>query len=220
MAFPTSPSDGQEYTTALGTVYKYVEADDKWILVSSTLAGVTGVQGETGLAGPAGATGVAGAAGAAGETGASGAAGATGLAGAAGATGLAGAAGAAGETGASGVGATGLQGVTGIDLAVYDAGTFGSTGATINFSNGYNQKVTLGAGGETGLLYVTGSTGQKGIVKFSYDRNSVPRGSTGIKWANGLFPTLSGQTGIEDLVTVYTDGTGYYGQAALGYKYV
>jgi hypothetical protein len=143
-------------------------------------------------------------------------------------TGLQGAAGAAGATGETGLqgaagaaGATGAQGVTGIDLAVYDAGTFGTTGATINFSNGYNQEVTLVAGGETGVLYVGGMvTGQKGTVKFDYDANVVPVGSTGIKWANGLFPTLSGQTGIEDLGSFYFNGTSYYGQISLGYNYV
>lgn len=34
MPFPTSPSEGQEYSTALGTKYKYDSADDKWYIIS------------------------------------------------------------------------------------------------------------------------------------------------------------------------------------------
>lgn len=34
MAFPTSPSDGQEYTTILGTVYKYRASDDCWYIIN------------------------------------------------------------------------------------------------------------------------------------------------------------------------------------------
>jgi len=34
MAFPTSPDDGDEYTNALGTKYKYHAADDKWYIMS------------------------------------------------------------------------------------------------------------------------------------------------------------------------------------------
>ena len=38
MAFPTSPSNGDEYTNALGTVYKYLTADDKWYIISADVA--------------------------------------------------------------------------------------------------------------------------------------------------------------------------------------
>lgn len=43
MAFPTSPIDGQLYTNALGVVYQYVSADDKWILSDQQVQGYTGV---------------------------------------------------------------------------------------------------------------------------------------------------------------------------------
>jgi len=36
MGFPTSPDDGDEYTNALGTKYKYQAADDKWYIMSIT----------------------------------------------------------------------------------------------------------------------------------------------------------------------------------------
>ncbi len=37
MAFPTSPSNGDEYTNALGTIYKYLTADDKWYIISAPI---------------------------------------------------------------------------------------------------------------------------------------------------------------------------------------
>ncbi|KKK88204.1 hypothetical protein LCGC14_2745520, partial [marine sediment metagenome] len=35
MAFPTSPSNGDQYTNALGTIYQYQAADDKWYIVTA-----------------------------------------------------------------------------------------------------------------------------------------------------------------------------------------
>ena len=37
MAFPTSPSNGDEYTNALGTIYKYLTTDDKWYIISAPI---------------------------------------------------------------------------------------------------------------------------------------------------------------------------------------
>ncbi|KKN22852.1 hypothetical protein LCGC14_0910820 [marine sediment metagenome] len=37
MAFPTSPSNGDEYTNALGTVYKYLTTDDKWYIINAPI---------------------------------------------------------------------------------------------------------------------------------------------------------------------------------------
>lgn len=37
MGFPTSPSDEQQYTNALGTVYQYDLADDKWYIVNNLI---------------------------------------------------------------------------------------------------------------------------------------------------------------------------------------
>ena len=41
MAFPTTPSNGDEYTNALGTVYKYLTADDKWYIINAPGGGLT-----------------------------------------------------------------------------------------------------------------------------------------------------------------------------------
>src|SRR6056297_2061575 len=177
MAFPTTPTDGQQYTTSLGTVYEYVSADDKWILSSNTIVGATGPQGPQGVTGAQGIDGV---------------------------TGPQGPAGADGVTGAQGTdGVTGPQGETGLfAYTSHDAGTFGTTGANFDSSNGLSQNVTLVNGGETGVFYVSSmNAGEKMTIKFDYDVTEVPRGSTGIKWANGLFPAMSGDTGVEDIIT-------------------
>jgi len=43
MSFPVSPVNGELYTNALGVVYRYVAADEKWILEDQQLQGYTGV---------------------------------------------------------------------------------------------------------------------------------------------------------------------------------
>ncbi len=35
MGFPTTPSNGDQYTTSAGVIYQYVSAEDKWIIVGS-----------------------------------------------------------------------------------------------------------------------------------------------------------------------------------------
>lgn len=95
MAFPTSPTDGQTYSNALGTEYLYVAADNKWVIKTQDI-GVTGLQGATGLIGLIGNTGAQGFTGAQGITGLRGI---TGLAGAQGATGIRGVTGAQGNDG-------------------------------------------------------------------------------------------------------------------------
>jgi len=75
MSFPIGPSDNQLYTNALGTVYKYVAADGKWIIVSQEIQGYTGAQGVTGLVGVTGIDGIIG------STGVTGVQGYTGLSG-------------------------------------------------------------------------------------------------------------------------------------------
>lgn len=65
MAFPVNPIDNQQYTNALGTRYKYVAADGKWVIVSQAITGNQGVTGIQGVTGAQGYTGIIG------ETGAS-----------------------------------------------------------------------------------------------------------------------------------------------------
>jgi hypothetical protein len=87
MAFPISPTDGQLYTTSLGTIYQYQAIQDRWLLYSHTIVGETGAQGFTGLPGP---TGLLGPTGIIGFTGAQGFTGAPGFTGAQGVTGIVG----------------------------------------------------------------------------------------------------------------------------------
>lgn len=122
------------------------------------------------------------------------------------------------------IGVTGQQGVTGLQgiapYGLYDAGTFGSTGAIINFNNGFYQKIIMGSGGETGFFYVSGGyPGSNYVIEVSFDQNIVPIGYTGIKWPAGTPPTLSGYTGSQDLISIYTNGNAYYGAISLSYMY-
>ena len=84
LTFPSSPTVGQQTTTA-GRTYEWT--GQAWILVGSGIAGPTGPTGASGSAGSAGATGVTGPTGAAGSSGAAGSTGPTGAGGATGATG-------------------------------------------------------------------------------------------------------------------------------------
>lgn len=125
MAFPLSPSNLDEYTNNLGTVYQYIAADTKWIIKSQVVTGATGIQGVTGLiglTGSQGVTGLRGLSGTAGAAGATGSQGVTGSQGIQGSTGLIGSTGIQGDTGL--IGSTGTQGVTGL------AGVTGFVGHT------------------------------------------------------------------------------------------
>ena len=219
MSFPVSPSNLDEYTNGLGTVYRYIAADGKWIIKSQEITGATGLMGPTGIGGVNGVTGIAGVNGATGSqgvTGLSGTAGAAGATGSQGVTGISGTAGAAGATGSQGV--TGVAGV-GITYNLYNAGNFGSTGATINLTNGYSQYATVVDTGSTGLIFVSGgATGSKYSVEFRYNVNQAPRGSTGIKWSPTV-PVLSGYTGVKDMMYIYASGQDYIGVASLGHSY-
>ena len=64
--FPASPIDGQQYTTQLGTVYEFLQSENKWNIKSQIVTGVTGSQGATGLSGNNGTDGETGAQGATG----------------------------------------------------------------------------------------------------------------------------------------------------------
>jgi len=61
MSFPVNPSNDEIYINSLGTQYKYVSADSKWIIESKAVLGnqgVTGLQGVTGTQGVKGDTGI------------------------------------------------------------------------------------------------------------------------------------------------------------------
>ena len=90
MSFPSSPVNNQTYVNAVGTQYRYVSADNVWVIDSSAVTGnqgITGLVGATGTQGYTGAHGATGIQGTQGVTG-PGTQGVTGLQGAVGATGI------------------------------------------------------------------------------------------------------------------------------------
>jgi len=136
VAFPTSPTDGQQYTNNLGTTYEWDSSRTAWLIVSQEITGATGIQGiqgVTGLQGAQGDTGVQGETGLQGHTGIQGDTGIQGITGIQGSTGIQGQTGVQGHTGIQG--ATGIQGITGIQG---NTGVQGDTGlANVGVSTTY-----------------------------------------------------------------------------------
>lgn len=69
MSFPLNPSNGEEYTNSLGTIYRFVSSDNAWVIFRSSSNISKGVQGITGMNGTTGANGETGALGLQGVTG-------------------------------------------------------------------------------------------------------------------------------------------------------
>lgn len=195
MAFPTTPTDGQQYTTSLGTVYEYVSADDKWILSSNTIVGATGAQGPQGVTGAQGIDGVTG------PQGPAGADGVTGVQGIDGDTGPQGATGIQGETGA--------QGQDGSYSPTFNTNSMNSD-LNVDLSNGYYQTIDVQTG--AGTLYVSGGeTGVNYTLVLGYTNSVTPSGVTGIHFTDGASPEFSGSTSSHDILSISFDGNNYYG---------
>jgi hypothetical protein len=137
MAFPISPSDGQLYTSSLGTVYEYEAANDRWLLSSHVMVGETGLRGLTGAQGE---TGLRGLTGAQGETGL------RGLTGAQGETGLRGLTGAQAETGI-------ISGDATLTSLVITGNSSGITGIVVNTLYGTSAPPSA-AGLPYGTIYI------------------------------------------------------------------
>jgi hypothetical protein len=167
--------------------------------------GTTGPQGFTG--GSLGTTGLQGATGAFG--------------GPAGVTGLQGATGLKGATGLQG--ATGTQGNTGVTgvayLTIYDAGSMGDAHKVIDWSQSAKQKLLVNGTSSSSynIAYSNGVAGWNTTLLISYDTNQAP-GMTGLYWPAGNKPTLTGQTGIFDIITGFTDGTKHFAQVPKNFK--
>ena len=135
--------------------------------------------------------------------------------------------GAQGETGLEGtVGDTGAQGETGkgVDganpIGYQPLSAFGVsfTGLDLSGTDEYNYGLTVNGTGDSGMFYVYGGeTGAKYTIEFSYGFNKRPNNWTGLAWAAGTAPVLSGQTGVVDMIHLYYNGTTYYAQSTLGY---
>lgn len=60
MSFPQVPIDGQSYSNALGTEYRFDSTRSIWVINSQEITGNTGIQGVTGISGSSGSNGVTG----------------------------------------------------------------------------------------------------------------------------------------------------------------
>ena len=169
----------------------------------------TGIQGPAGLQGGTGIQGVTGIQ-------AEGIIGGTGVQGLQGGTGIKGL---TGDTGVQGLqGRTGIQGVTGVvGFAEYNAGSYtGIAGVLIDWANGKKQQVTTGG---TGMFYFSNQIqGANTLLRISYQGNAAP-GITGVMWPAGSKPAMTGQTGVCDILSFYSDGSVLYGQSSLNFKY-
>lgn len=107
-----------------------------------------------------------------------------------------------------------VQSTKGFAAAEYSAGS-GAPG-TITWSNGQNQVRTLTSSGTMTFASPTaGATYKLRIVQGGSGSYTITWPT--IKWAGGAAPTLSTAVGAIDIVTLYYNGTDYYGQAATGF---
>jgi hypothetical protein len=168
--------------------------------------GTTGLQGETGVAGVTGAYG-----GPQGVTGLQGQTGPSGTTGLGGVTGVVGATGLQGTTGAGPQGATGLSGVS----SEYQVGPSGAA-YTVNWANGASQYLLLNA--NVMLTLANGFAGGAYILRLQQDLGSnTATWPANVLWPGGVAPTLSTNASYIDLISLYCDGTNYYGTYAVGY---
>ncbi|MBD3260094.1 MAG: hypothetical protein GF334_00150 [Candidatus Altiarchaeales archaeon] len=193
--------------------------------------GIEGIQGETGVQGSAGDQGETGPQGAVGPQGSTGFQGSTGsqgdtglgVTGPQGDTGLQGSTGSQGDTGPQGDTGLGDQGVTGVQgdtgavaFFQYDAGTM--TGdKEINWSLGKKQEVTISDGAAGSVFYFTnGIAGSNTTLIIDYDVNQIPT-FTGLYWSSGTQTSLTGQTGVYDILSSYADGSRYFVQLSTNF---
>jgi hypothetical protein len=107
-----------------------------------------------------------------------------------------------------------VQSTKGFAAAEYSAGS-GAPG-TITWSNGQNQVRTLTSSGTMTFASPTaGVTYKLRIVQGGSGSYTITWPT--IKWAGGAAPTLSTTVGAIDIVTLYYNGTDYFGQAAVGF---
>jgi hypothetical protein len=203
MSFPINPSDYQQYTNLLGTVYQYDSTSGAWFIVSQTITGVTGLQGITGLFGSTGTTGIQGP------------------------TGI------LGTTGIQGQGSTGLQGITGVFTSgtvnfTYDGSPFvlptGYVGyislpAPMKFNNWTiltDQSTTIDI-----KLYKTTYAGYSPTNTTAFGQTGIGIYTSGWK-ATGTTNVWSGTTGIQGdtlLINIASVGSANRMTLALDYNF-
>lgn len=97
--------------------------------------------------------------------------------------------------------------------------TDGST-ITWNLANGANSTVTLAGTGRTLSISnpVAGQTYRMRIVQDGTGSRTIGTWPSNILWPSGTAPTLSTTASSIDMVTLYYDGTNYYGKCDLLFK--
>jgi hypothetical protein len=102
-----------------------------------------------------------------------------------------------------------------VGLTEYDAGNSGAS-KTITWTDGQNQKLTLT--GSPTLTFASPVAGMTAKLKLTQD-GTGSRTITWptIKWVGGAAPTLSTAAAAIDIVSLYYDGTSYYGTAGIGF---
>ncbi|GIW70312.1 MAG: hypothetical protein KatS3mg101_1059 [Patescibacteria group bacterium] len=100
--------------------------------------------------------------------------------------------------------------------AEYDNGNSGAS-ATINWTNGNKQKLTLT--GNATLTFTNPSGACNLILKLVQDATGgrSPTFPSSVKWVGGSAPTWSTAANAVDIVALYFDGTNYYAQAGIGF---
>jgi hypothetical protein len=100
-------------------------------------------------------------------------------------------------------------------LTEYDAGNSGAS-IEIDWADGQNQKLTLTAAAT--LTFANPAAGMTAKLKLIQD-GTGSRTVTWptIKWVGGAAPTLSTAAGAIDIVSLYYDGSAYYGSALTGF---
>lgn len=199
---PGTPTSNQFWLNTNTNELKFFDGSTGVSVGGGGGAGVTGPQGPTGPAGgPQGDTGVQGETGLLGSTGVQGPQGSTGP---------------AGETGV--LGNTGIQGVTGISGVSneFDNGASGSS-LNIDFLNGASQRVLLDA--NVTLTLSNPFSGGAYVLRLEQDGvgGHTVTWPLNVLWPGGVAPTLSTAPNAIDLISLYYDGTDFYGSFSLGY---
>ncbi len=131
-------------------------------------------------------------------------------------TGVSGRTGSTGATGASGQ--TGTTGI-GVDtpIALNSVGNTGTT-ETLNFASQTPQSITLD--NNCTLSFTGATTGGSYLIKIIQDATGsrLITWPAAVKWPSGTAPTLSTGANKVDIVTLFFDGTDYFGNAGLDYR--
>jgi hypothetical protein len=98
------------------------------------------------------------------------------------------------------------------DAVVYDAEVAATS--AINWNTGNRQKFTTS--GDVAFTFTNPAGPTNCQLKLSYGGAHTPTFPT-IKWAGGTEPTWTKTSGKTDIVTLYFDGTAWWGSAVLNF---